>query len=117
MQRFALIAALAAVSLLSDAAVAQQQGKPKASKAAGKTEACEGVEALATGFGKEKVSGFASGNLDLAIDQAKNRLADKGARGFRVTKRSVACEDYIDFGGAIGREHKCTATAQVCGKG
>ena len=80
-------------------------------------ETCESVKALATGFGRKKVSGFASGNLDLAIDQAKNRLADKGAKGFRVAKRSVACEDYIDFGGAIGREHLCTATAQVCGKG
>jgi hypothetical protein len=113
MQRFALIATLVAIPLLNVAAAAQP-GKPKTLD---KVETCESIKALATGFGQQKVSGFASGNLDLAIDQAKNRLAEKGAKGFRVMKRSVACEDYIDFGGSIGREHLCTATAQVCGKG
>jgi hypothetical protein len=116
MQRFAIVAALAALPFLADAAAAQQM-RAKTPKAAAKSETCETVSALATGFGKEKVTGFASGNLDLAIDQAKNRLVDKGAKGFTVRKRKVACEYYIDFGDLIGKEHKCTATAQLCGKG
>jgi hypothetical protein len=117
MQRFALIAALAALPFLTAGPGAAAAAKTKASNAPVKPETCETVSALATGFGKEKVTVFASGNLDLAIDQAKNRLADKGAKGFTLRQRNVACAYYIDFGGAIGREHKCTATAQLCGKG
>jgi uncharacterized membrane protein len=117
MQRLAMIAAaFAALPMLAGSAAAQPV-KAKPAKAAARTETCESVSALAAGFGKENVTGFANGNLDLAIDQAKNRLADKGAKGFTVRRRSVACENYIDFGGSIGREHKCTATAQLCGKG
>jgi hypothetical protein len=116
MQRLAIIAAMAALPFLTGGANAEQ-AKAKALKAAARPEICEGVSALATGFGKEKVSDFANGNLELAIDQAKNHLADKGAKGFTVRKRNVTCEYYIDFGGSIGKEHKCTASAQLCGKG
>jgi hypothetical protein len=110
-----LIASLSVLAWQAESADAQQAQR-RVVKAPSRTEVCEKVSALATGFGKENVTGFANGNLDLAIDQAKNRLADKGAKGFSVKKRNVACVDYIDFGGPIGREHKCTATAQLCGK-
>jgi hypothetical protein len=90
--------------------------KPKAARAPAKPALCEAVSAVATGFGAANVTTFANGNLDLAIDSAKNRLADKGAKGFSVRERKVRCENYIDFGGAIGKEHKCTASAQLCGK-
>lgn len=108
-----LIAALAALSGTADAAEVRGKGKAAASA---RPELCETVQALATGFGQDNVTTFANGNLDLAIDGAKNRLADRGAKGFNVRKRRIACTDYIDFGGAIGREHKCTATAELCGK-
>jgi hypothetical protein len=114
MHRFSIVAAVILFPLLAgsgEAAPAKGAKTPAA-----KPEACESVSALAAGFGKDNVTGFANGNLDLAIDQAKNRLADKGAKGFTVRKRNVACENYIDFGGTIGREQKCTASAQLCGK-
>ena len=116
MHRFAIIAALAALPFMT-AGVSAGQAKAKTPKTAAKAVPCENVSALAAGFGKENVTGFANGNLDLAIDQAKNRLSDKGVKGFAVRNRNVACAYYIDFGGSIGREHKCTATAQLCGKG
>ncbi len=77
---------------------------------------CESVQAIATGFGEENATRFAQGNLDLLIDQTKDRLAGKGAKGFSVAERLVKCADYIDFGGSIGREHKCRASAKICGK-
>ena len=117
MKQLGIVAVLTAVMGIAASADAQQQVRHVAAKPQGKPQLCEDVKALATGFGKENVTGFANGNLDLAIDAAKNRLADKGAKGFKVSGRSVACEDYIDFGGSIGREHKCTARAQLCGKG
>lgn len=110
-----IVAALAASVALAGPTLAQSTKKAPAK--ATRAETCETVKALAAGFGKEKVTGFANGNLDVALNDAKNRLADKGAKGFKVGKRRVACENYIDFGGAIGREHKCTATAQLCGRG
>jgi hypothetical protein len=95
-----------------------------ASKAAKKLKArplsneriCTTVNAVATGFGKENVSNFAYRNLALVINGAKDKLAAEGAKGFKVEERRVSCEDYIDFGGAIGREHKCQATARLCGQ-
>jgi hypothetical protein len=77
---------------------------------------CETVTAIATGFGEQQVRRFAFDNLDLSIDEAKDELARKGAKGFAVDDRAVRCVDYIDFGGALGREHKCRATARICGK-
>jgi hypothetical protein len=77
---------------------------------------CEKASAIATGFGEPKVTGFASGSLDLAIDKVKDHLAIKGAKGFSIEGRKIVCGDYLDFGGAIGRERKCRATALVCGK-
>jgi hypothetical protein len=43
-------------------------------------------------------------------------MAPEGAKGFSVEERGVKCEFYIDFGGSVGREHKCHASAQLCGK-
>jgi len=77
---------------------------------------CETVTAIATGFGEQQVTRFAFHNLNLSIDEAKDELARKGAKGFAVEDRAVRCMDYIDFGGALGREHKCRATARICGK-
>lgn len=77
---------------------------------------CETVQAVATGFGEANVTGFAQSNLDIAIDKVKDGLSQKGAKSFSVEARSSRCEDYIDFGGAIGREHKCHASARLCGK-
>jgi len=115
MSRLTVIAALAALPCLLNEA----NGEPvrgRSAKAPARQEICETVRAIATGFGQANVTEFADGNLDLVIDGAKNRLAEKGAKGFSVRKRGVACEHYIDFGGAIGREHKCSASAQLCGK-
>ena len=112
MKQLAIIAVLTAFAAIVGSAEAQQQRH-----AAAKPQLCEEVTAVAAGFGKEKITGFANGNLDLAIDAAKNRLADKGAKGFKIAKRSIACQYYIDFGAPLGREHKCTASAQLCGKG
>jgi hypothetical protein len=105
----ALAACLAAGSLGTVAA----KPRPKA-PAARKT--CEKASAVATGFGVKKVTGFANGNLDLVIDRVKDHLAGDGAKGFSIEARKVTCTDYIDFGGSIGREHKCSATAMVCAK-
>jgi hypothetical protein len=77
---------------------------------------CEPASAVATGFGEKNVTGFADGNLNLAIDKVKDHLADKGAKGFSIEGRKITCTDYIDFGGSIGREHKCSASAMVCAK-
>ncbi len=83
----------------------------------GKPEkACTAVSAIATGFGENTVTGFARSNLTLAIDKAKDEMAAQGAKGFTVEARTVTCEGYIDFGGVVGREHKCHATAQLCRK-
>ncbi len=81
-----------------------------------KNRICEAVHAVATGFGEQNVTGFAQNNLDVAIDKAKDRLSSEGAKGFSIEARRVACEGYIDFGGSLGREHKCRATAKVCGQ-
>ncbi len=89
-------------------AVAEQPGKAE--------RTCRPVRAMATGFGERNVSDFAEGNLSLAIDKAKDEMASEGAKGFSVEGRAVKCEFYIDFGGSMGREHKCHASAQLCGK-
>jgi hypothetical protein len=115
-KQLAIVAVFAAFAGIAGNAEAQQ-ARHAAAKSQAKPQLCEEVTAVASGFGKEKITGFANSNLDLAIDSAKNRLADKGAKGFKVAKRNVACQYYIDFGGPIGREHKCTASAQLCGKG
>jgi hypothetical protein len=81
-----------------------------------KERVCAPVEAVATGFGKETVTAFAFQNLSRAINSAKDQLASQGAKGFAIEQREVACVDYIDFGGSIGREHKCLAKARVCGQ-
>lgn len=116
MKQLVIVAVFTASVAIVGSAEAQQ-ARRAAAKPDTRPPLCEEVKAIATGFGKENVTGFANGNLDLAIDDAKNRLADKGAKGFKVTKRNVACQYYIDFGGSIGKEHKCTASAQLCGKG
>ncbi len=77
---------------------------------------CRPVRAMATGFGEQNVTGLAESNLSLALDDAKDQMASDGAKGFSVEGRAVKCEGYIDFGGAVGREHKCHASAQLCGK-
>jgi hypothetical protein len=77
---------------------------------------CRPVSALATGFGEKNVMGLAENNLTRAIDKAKVEMAANGAKGFSVDGQAVKCVDYIDFGGAIGREHKCHASAQHCGQ-
>ncbi|WP_125461668.1 hypothetical protein [Rhodomicrobium sp. R_RK_3] len=77
---------------------------------------CEPVQAVAVGFGLDNVTTFVQGNLDLAINEAKDTLASRGLKAFLVQDRTVTCEDYIDFGGAIGREQKCRASARLCGK-
>ena len=101
---------IAGTAKLNQAATdAKRSGKPE--------RACNTVTAVATGFGERNVTGLADGNLNLAIDAAKDQMAASGAKGFTVEGRRVKCEGYIDFGGAIGREHKCQATAQLCGKG
>jgi hypothetical protein len=99
----------------SDAIAAEAAKKLKA-RPLTKERVCTTVNAVATGFGKENVSNFAYRNLALVINGAKDKLAAKGAKGFRIEERRVSCEDYIDFGGAIGREHKCQATARLCGQ-
>jgi hypothetical protein len=88
----------------------------KKSRPPAKERVCAPVEAVATGFGKETVTAFAFQNLSRAINSAKDQLASQGAKGFAVEQREVACVDYIDFGGSIGREHKCLAKARVCGQ-
>ncbi len=77
---------------------------------------CETVKAVATGFGEQSVERFAQSNLDIAIDKAKDALMSKGAKRFTLSERSVQCSGYIDFGGSIGREHKCDARAILCTK-
>jgi hypothetical protein len=77
---------------------------------------CRPVTALATGFGEQHVTELATGNLTRAIDKAKDEMAAGGSKGFSVNGQTVKCVDYIDFGGAIGREHKCHASAQLCGQ-
>jgi hypothetical protein len=104
------LAALAAIS----GSTADAKPRPKVPAAAQRT--CEKASAIATGFGVSKVTGFANGNLDLAINRVKDQLSDKGAKGFSIEGRKVSCTDYIDFGGSIGRENKCSATAMVCGQ-
>jgi hypothetical protein len=104
------------LGLAITASLAMIAGAAQAAPAAKRTQTCETVSAVAAGFGKANVTGFANGNLDNAISAAKDRLAGNGAKGFTVSKRAVKCEDYINFGGSIGREHKCTATAVLCGR-
>jgi hypothetical protein len=111
--RQASIIALAACLAAAGFGTVAAKPRPKA-PAAQKT--CEKASAIATGFGVKKVTGFANGNLDLAIDKVKDHLAGNGAKGFSIEVRKVSCTDYIDFGGSIGREHKCSATAMVCAK-
>lgn len=77
---------------------------------------CENVMAVAVGFGEDNVTGFANNSLDRKIDMMKDSLVLKGAKGFQIEDRRVACEDYIDFGGSIGQEHLCRARANVCGQ-
>jgi hypothetical protein len=112
-----LAAALVALPLSLGAAEAAATKARKAQpKQSAKERLCTPVEAVATGFGKANVTDFANRNLALKIDGAKDQLASRGAKGFKVEERKVACEDYIDFGGSIGREHKCRATARICGQ-
>jgi hypothetical protein len=100
---------VAGTAKLSEAASSAKRpgGKPE--------RTCRAVTALATGFGEQNVTGLADGNLTAAIDKAKDEMAADGAKGFSVSGRAVKCEGYIDFGGAVGREHKCHASAQLCG--
>ncbi len=77
---------------------------------------CETVNAVATGFGEKTVTRFAESNLSLVIDKAKDELSKKGAKSFSLESQAVQCEDYINFGGSIGREHKCRASVKLCGK-
>ena len=117
--RLACIAliAIGALSGCSEMAGTAALGEAGAAKPLGKAEkSCRAVRALATGFGERNVTGLAESNLSLAIDDAKDQMASDGAKGFSVEARAVTCEGYIDFGGAVGREHKCHASAQLCGK-
>jgi len=109
----ALFAALAAFGGYSGTAQSASTAKLRKAPPA---RTCQQASAVATGFGVENATTFASGNLDLAIDKAKDQLAGKGAKGFSIKDRKVSCSDYIDFGGALGREQKCQATALVCGQ-
>ncbi len=77
---------------------------------------CTTVGAVATGFGEEKATHFAERNLGLAVSAAKDRLVRQGAKGFSVEKPKVTCEGYIDFGAALGQEHKCHAVTRLCGQ-
>jgi hypothetical protein len=97
------------VTLNETASIAKRPGKPEKS--------CVAVTAMATGFGEPNVTGLADSNLTVAIDNAKDAMASEGAKGFTIEGRIVKCEGYIDFGGSVGREHKCHAAAQLCGKG
>jgi hypothetical protein len=108
-----LVIASAAAAIAAGGWTADAKPRPKA-PAVPKT--CEQASAVATGFGVANVTDFANGNLNLAIDKAKDHLAENGAKGFSIEQRKVTCTDYIDFGGSIGREHKCSATAMVCAK-
>ncbi len=80
-------------------------------------KSCRAVTAIATGFGEQNVTGFAQSNLDEVINRAKDQMAAEGSKGFTIEARGVKCEGYIDFGGGVGQEHKCRASAQLCGKG
>lgn len=113
-----LAAALVALPLSLGAAdaAAPKAAKKAPPKQAAKERICMPVASVATGFGKDNVTDFANRNLARVIDVAKDTLAAKGAKGFKIEERTVACEDYIDFGGSIGREHKCRATAKICGQ-
>ena len=90
--------------------------KPAVPKPASQPRTCEQASAVATGFGEKNVTGFADGNLNLAIDRVKDHLAGNGAKGFSIEGRKISCTGYIDFGGSIGQEHKCSAVAMVCAK-
>ena len=110
------LAALLALPLtfgMADAAPAKAKAKLQLPA---KDKICTSVDAVATGFGEANVTDFANRNLALVLNGAKDRLAAQGAKGFKIQERSVKCEDYIDFGGSIGREHKCRATAKICGQ-
>ena len=114
-----LIALAALVVLSGCVGAAETVHAASAKKHAPRAKAeriCQPVSAIATGFGKENATNFAQGNLDLAIDKTKDQLAGKGAKGFSIQGRTVKCGDYIDFGGGLGRELKCRASATVCGK-
>lgn len=115
MLRHSRLIALAAASIAAAGIFMAASAKPLP-KTPVASRTCEKASAIATGFGVENVTGFANGNLNLAIDKVKDHLADNGARGFSIEGRKVSCADYIDFGGSIGREHKCSATAMVCAK-
>lgn len=117
--RLALIALIAVTALpgCGEVAGTTTLGQAAATKPRAQLEkSCRTVRALATGFGEQNVTGLADSNLSLAIDQAKDEMASEGAKGFFVEGRTVRCGGYIDFGGAVGREHKCHASAQLCGK-
>ena len=116
--RFLITLAILAIIAggIGDAAMAKPANAKKPASAGKAERICQPVQAIATGFGTENATRFVQGNLDLAIDKAKDQLTQKGARGFSIEKRAVTCGDYIDFGGGIGKEQKCRATANVCGK-
>lgn len=107
------IAVIAAGASFAETKSARPARKPVRTETA---RICEPVDAIAVGFGVENATQFAQGNLDNAINRAKDSLASRGAKGFAVEGRTVKCEDYIDFGGSIGREQKCRASAKLCGK-
>lgn len=110
-----LLAALAACNdVVATAPLAGEDNR--AAGGAASDRICETVAAVATGFGEANVTGFAQSNLDIAIDKMKDDLSQKGAKSFSIEARSARCEKYIDFGGAIGREHKCHASARLCEK-
>lgn len=117
-------ACVALVGLAGLSACGELAGTVKLNQAAARSElpakaekSCRAVTAIATGFGEQNVTGFAQSNLDEVIDRTKDQMAAEGSKGFTIEARAVKCEGYIDFGGAVGREHKCHASAQLCGKG
>jgi hypothetical protein len=75
---------------------------------------CRKLSSVAAFFGEERTKAYAETNLDRAIDDDKTRRTADGEVGFVVIDRKVACKEYIDFGGAVGVEHKCIASARLC---
>lgn len=60
-------------------------------------------------YGKEGPTRDAKALLDTYI---KSWTAERGIKSYRVGKKSVSCELYLDV--IVFDEHTCTATASVC---
>lgn len=60
-------------------------------------------------YGKEGPTRDAQNLLDGYIAKW---AADKGVKKYKVGKKDVSCELFLDFG--VFDEHTCKATAQVC---